>query len=68
MKINWKKIINPNNIDFKKLKEMPKEEADVYVKEIYASEWAKIWCRYTWIFNYMCITNTWQYMLALWMR
>ena len=67
MKINWKKIFNPNKIDFKKLREMPKAEADAYVKEIYAAEWAKVYVRYAWLMNYLCMTNTWQYIMAVWL-
>jgi hypothetical protein len=66
MKINWKKIFNPNNIDYKALKKMNREEVDAYMKEIYVAEWAKIWCLYTWLFNYLCVTNTWQYAIVLW--
>jgi hypothetical protein len=66
MKINWKKIFNPNNIDFKTLSKMSKEELDAYTKEIYAAERARIWCQYAWLFNYLCVTNTWQYAMVLW--
>lgn len=68
MKINWKKILNPNNIDFKAMENMSKEELNDYTKEIYTSEWAKVYVRYTWLFNYLCTTNVWQYVLVLWTR
>lgn len=67
MKINWKKIFNPNNIDYKALKSMSREESNAYIKEIYASEWAKVYVRYAWLLNYLCMTNSWQYIIVMWL-
>jgi head-tail adaptor len=66
MKFNWKKIFNPNNINFSDIKNMSNEEFKAYNREIIQSEYARVWIRYAWLFNYLCMTNTWQYILALW--
>lgn len=67
MKINWNKLWNPNNIDFEALKKMSPEELNSFTKELYDSELAKIWVRFTFLLNYLCFTNTWQYILAIWL-
>ncbi len=66
MKFNWKKLINPNNIDFDELNRMSPEQQKLSMKEIYKSELTKIWLTFTYTTNYMCMTGTWQYIVALW--
>lgn len=68
MKINWNRIWNPNNIDFKKLNKMSREEANDFLKETIKGDLAKMWIRFTFLFNYLVTTNTWQYVLVLWIK
>ncbi len=67
MKINWEKLLNPSGIDFKKLKLMSDEERELYVKDIYRGEFAKLWIQFTYFFHHMCMTGNWQYILAIWL-
>lgn len=67
MKINWSRLWNPNNIDFKKLKLMSNEELQEYREEILAGEKAKIWVKFAWLTNYLCVSNVWQYIIVVWM-
>jgi hypothetical protein len=67
MKLNLKKLYNPSNIDFKKVRLMSPDPQSEYLKEVYKSELSKLWVQLTYTINYLCTTNTWQYIVALWM-
>lgn len=66
MKLILKKLLNPANIDFKKVKSMTPDQQVKYFKEIYEGELSKLWIQLTYTANYLCITNIWQYIVALW--
>jgi hypothetical protein len=66
MKPIFKKLFNPSNIDFKKVRSMAPNQQSEYFKEVYKSELSKLWVQLTYTVNYFCITNTWQYVVALW--
>jgi hypothetical protein len=66
MKFDWNKLWNPNNIDFKKLNEMSKADADVYLKEIIKGDVDRILVRFVYMTHFICFTNIWQYAWVLW--
>lgn len=66
MKLNFKKLLNPSNIDFKELKKMTPEQQIAYLKEINKSNVLKMWGQLTYTVNYLNLINTWQYIVALW--
>jgi hypothetical protein len=67
MKINWKKIFNPDNIDFEKARSMSEDELWEYTKEIWLGQIAKWWIKFTYLSHYLNMTGYWQYILAIWM-
>ena len=67
MKINWNKLWNPNNIDFKAMKSMGPDELKKYVKNVRRDELNKAWINWTFMLNYLCFTGYWQYILTFWL-
>jgi len=63
-KLNWKKLLNPNDIDLEKLSMMSNVEFKLFVADLSKSELIKLWITYAYFLNYICITNSWQYILA----
>lgn len=66
MKLNFKKTFNPLNINFEVMKKMTPEQQVEYLKELHKSEFARMYVQWTYTLNYLCMTNTWQYIVALW--
>lgn len=61
------KLFNSSNIDFEAVEKMTPEQKMEYFKQIHKNEFAKMWIQWTYSANFFCMTNTWQYVVALWM-
>lgn len=64
--MKFKKLFNPNNIDFDELNKMSVDQRKLFLREIHKSELAKLWLTFIHTSHYMCMTGTWQYIVALW--
>jgi hypothetical protein len=66
-KIDWTKLFVPNTINLEKMDKMTDAELKVYFNDIKQSELARLWVNLTYSINYLCYTNSWQYVLAIWL-
>ena len=63
--MNLKKLWNPNDIDFEKLKSMSKKELDEHIHEMFKMELVRFWVNLTYSVYYLWFTGFWQNILVL---
>jgi hypothetical protein len=55
------KLITFGRLDIEKIDGMEVDELEEYVR----GEWIKVWVNWSYIFNYLSMSNYWQYILVM---